>query len=70
MSNYTNLSEDLGGTDQMIEDKKKLDAIEESLNKKNDLHDSKTDVPNKNTISVKDDNTPKVNPEDKLDLGE
>ena len=70
MNNYTNLSEDLGGTDQMIEDKNKLDAIEESLNEKNDLLDIKTDVPNKNVTSAKDDNTPKVNPEDKLDLGE
>ena len=70
MSNYTNLSEDLGGTDQMMEDKNKLDAIEKSLNKKNDLLDTKTDVPDKNVTSAKDDNTPKVNPEDKLDLGE
>ena len=54
----------------MIEDKNKLDAIEESLNEKNDLLDTKTDVPNKNVTSARDDNTPEVNPEDKLDLGE
>ena len=70
MSNYTNLSEDLGGTDQMIEDKNKLDSIEKSLNKKNDSLDTKSDVPNKNITSAYVDNTPEVNSEDKLDLGE
>lgn len=70
MSNYTNLSEDLGGTDQMIEDKNKLDSIEKSLNKKNDSLDTKSDVPNKNITSANVDNTPEVNSEDKLDLGE
>ena len=70
MSNYTNLSEDLGGTDQMIEDKNKLDSHRKSLNKKNDSLDTKSDVPNKNITSANVDNTPEVNSEDKLDLGE